>query len=333
MKKRILISGVMLMALSFAMGCGSKENFGGKESSTYNTVKTATKSPTVIVTQTQAPVITEEATVTVAPTNTPAVKKESKKETQTPKATRKPIKLETVKPVKTASPTMKAKKKTTTNTKKKETTAPTKKPVVKKTATPKPKKTAVPKPKKTESPTPKPEKKSVKNIKSMKEVLTTISLYMAEGQTYDSNDEECYYEVMYMLANNVGYKCGKSQYKEADGTLYIGKKAMQALSAAAFADHTMIGKIPADYADMIGFDKEMQVYTAYESDAGDVSGRIKKAVDNGNGTYTVSFELLTGDGNEVLSSYEYTLIENQSKYSKIAPNFYYRVKAVKKLTE
>lgn len=337
MKKEIMIGGVVIMAIAFAMGCGSKQQLGGNSSSTYNSMKLETKAPTVIVTETTKPVLTVETTSTPKPTKQPVVKKETAKTTQTAIKTTKPVKKVTKNVTATKTPSPAKTKKPTATKKPVQTKKPVKTPAAK--ATPKPtkkpevKKTATPKPVKTPAPTKKPVKASVKNIKGMKPILTTVSLYLAEGQTYDASDEECYYVTMYMLANNVGYQFGKSQYKEKDGLLYIGRNAMQTLSAAAFADHSIIKNIPEDYADMITYNKEKQVYSAYASDAGDAAGKIKKSKDNGNGTYTVYFDLLSGDGKETIGSYEYTLVQMPSKYVKISPNFYYRIKDVKKLTE
>lgn len=175
-------------------------------------------------------------------------------------------------------------------------------------------------------------KAEVKDYKSMEDIMTTISLYMAEGRTYDPEDEECYYSIMYMLGNNVAYKCGVDQFQEKGERIYVGKAAMENLSVAAFADHTILGVIPVAYEDRMQVERDKEQYRLEIRDPAEAYGQIQKVRANEDGSYRADFSLFTDEGEEI-GVYEFTLLENNTKYAAMEPGFQYRIKSVRKMME
>lgn len=181
-----------------------------------------------------------------------------------------------------------------------------------------------------------PQKQSVRinrNMKQMTPVFTTIALYMAEGRTYDQSDEECFWRIMAMLMNTREDLLADTQYEERNEMVYVDEEAMFALSDVAFLNHAPIEKVAKARNPYIEYHKEDKKYVTNEVDPADVTGRINRVVKEWDGAYTVSFDLLDNEGQEVINSFEFEIIENKDKHQSSSPKFSYRVKSVKKLGE
>lgn len=175
-------------------------------------------------------------------------------------------------------------------------------------------------------------KKKRKSYNSMTGVMTTIALYMAEGRNYDPEVEKSYYAIMVRLANAMADQEQEGQFEVHGDTLCMEREFMKGLSTAAFTEHPQIGSIPIVYKDLIQLDNKKQQYRMPRRDPAEAHGVIQEVKENIDGSYTAKFVLIT-DEQEEIGLYEFTLLENETKYAAMKPNFNYCIQSVKKMTE
>lgn len=164
----------------------------------------------------------------------------------------------------------------------------------------------------------------IKEMEGIQPVLETIALYMEEGNDYNPKDDDGYYVLCTMLANNVVPEADSKACSYKDGELQVKQSAMEDVVKAAFKDRASIKEIPKECADFIRYDKGKGVYCMEATDKADAKGTVT-SVTQEEDAYQVEMQLSGGDDSGQAENYLFTLYKNSegSKYP-------YQVEAVTK---
>ncbi len=164
-------------------------------------------------------------------------------------------------------------------------------------------------------------------LEHMLPILEGIAVAAEGGKTYDSQNAEQVWQMLYSVAYRNGEQGQEAVWQEG-GDLSVSKTLMEQYAAACFEGFAQLPEVP-ESVEQVVCEQSTGKYLLKNTDQSEIYGKIYAVQETAQGIYRVSLNLFAGDDDLPYEQYEFILVDNKNK-SEAAPSFDYCVRQANK---
>ena len=149
------------------------------------------------------------------------------------------------------------------------------------------------------------------NAQNMLEPMEVIMSCMIENNyLYDAENPDFFWAAIRYMCGICGLNDTNAIVDGEKGTLTMPKKDVIKYAQATFAKYNDLFEIPDSLKDVITYDNDNETYTFGIGDKGIEEAVVHSVEENGDGTYTVTVDLMDPSDNTFIAECEFVLAEN-----------------------